>query len=88
MLQSLCLVYCRVGIHCKYALAQECLVFVREVDFCNLSCQIFLEESLVESTKREIILFLESPYLPPRLDALRNRAIDWLRTNALPFTKT
>ena len=49
---------------------------------------VFLEESLVESTKREIILFLESPDLPPRLDALRHRAIDWLRTNALPFTKT
>lgn len=41
--------------------------------------QILLDESLVESTKREFILFLKSPALPPRLDALRGRALDWLR---------
>ena len=41
--------------------------------------QILLDESLVESTKREFILFLKSPDLPPRLDTLRRRALDWLR---------
>lgn len=41
---------------------------------------VLLDESLVESTKREFILFLKSPDLPPRLDALRTRALDWLRT--------
>lgn len=38
-----------------------------------------LEENLVESTKREIIRFLQSPDLPPRLDRLRHRTIEWLQ---------
>ena len=38
-----------------------------------------LEENLVESTKREIIRFLQSPDLPPRLDRLRHRASEWLQ---------
>ncbi len=41
-----------------------------------------LEESVAESTKREFLLFLASPGLPPRLDALRNRAIAWIRSQA------
>lgn len=44
---------------------------------------VLLDESLVESTKREFVLFLKSPDLPPRLDALRNRALAWLRTAGL-----
>lgn len=42
-----------------------------------------LDESLAESTKRELILFLRTPDLPPRLDKLRRRAIDWLN-EAIP----
>ena len=41
---------------------------------------VLLEENLVESTKREILLFLKSPDLPPRLDHLRRQAIDWLQS--------
>ncbi len=41
---------------------------------------VLLDESLAESTKREFILFLKSPDLPPRLDALRSRALNWLHT--------
>ncbi len=43
---------------------------------------VLLDESLAEATKREIILFLKSPDLPPGLDRLRRRAIDWLQSSA------
>ena len=46
--------------------------------------RVILEPTLVESTKREILLFLRTPDLPPRLDRLRNRAIDWFRTVHAP----
>ena len=41
---------------------------------------VLLDESIAESTKREFILFLQSPDLPPRLDALRSRAIAWIQS--------
>lgn len=43
---------------------------------------VILYPPLVESTKREILLFLRTPDLPPKLDRLRNRAIDWICTHA------
>lgn len=42
-----------------------------------------LDKSLAEATKRELILFLRTPDLPPKLDKLRRRTIDWLN-EAIP----
>ena len=39
---------------------------------------INLEDTLVENTKREFERFLRSTGLPPRLEALRDRALSWL----------
>ena len=41
---------------------------------------INLEDTLVENTKREFALFLQSSGLPPKLESLRRQALDWLGT--------
>ena len=44
---------------------------------------VSLDKSLAKATKRELILFLRTPDLPPKLDKLRRQAIDWLN-KAIP----
>lgn len=40
---------------------------------------VLLHPGRLERTRREVLLFLEEPDLPPKLDRLRRKAIEWLR---------
>ncbi|MBR4188982.1 MAG: hypothetical protein IKQ55_03375 [Kiritimatiellae bacterium] len=42
------------------------------------SRSILLEETRAAATKRELLLFLKAPDLPPKLDKLRQQALAWL----------
>lgn len=41
---------------------------------------VVLHPVRLERTRRDVLLFLEAPDLPPKLDKLRQRAIEWLCT--------
>lgn len=47
---------------------------------------VLFEDNLLEATRREVLLFLQTPDLPPRLDKLRRRAIGWFREKAAGVT--
>ena len=71
--------FSRLRGHVDAALGIPRLLTARRVRQACGKRKVFLDEGVVESTKREFIRFLESSERSPKLDRLRNRAVEWLR---------